>query len=248
MSKLPHCTLFADGASSGNPGPSGWGSIIVTPDAQIRELGGSAPSATNNQMELTAVIRAFREVSDQPGPIHVYTDSTYVIRGITQWIWGWRKRGWKTAEGNPVANEENWKELSKILAARREKSFLPPEWRYVRGHSNVPGNERVDEIAVAFSKGKRPALYHGPLLNYSVALFDLPESFELPELKPIQSKEKEVPYSYLSLINGKVERHGTWIECEARVKGRPGAKFKKAMSPAQESEILAAWGVQAPKS
>src|SRR2546422_530241 len=94
--------VFADGASSGNPGPGGWGAIIATPEGQIVELGGGDPQTTNNRMELMATIRALETPESQSGPVALYTDSVYVIRGITQWIWGWRKNGWKTAEGKEV--------------------------------------------------------------------------------------------------------------------------------------------------
>ncbi|MBI3555962.1 MAG: ribonuclease HI, partial [Deltaproteobacteria bacterium] len=139
--------IFADGACTGNPGPGGWGVIIATPDGQVTELGGFEPETTNNKMELTAVGRALRHLEDTPGEIHVYTDSTYVIFGITKWVWGWRKNGWKTADGKDVANAEFWKRLMAILA-KRDKG-QPVEFKYTRGHSGIPGNERVDQIAVA---------------------------------------------------------------------------------------------------
>lgn len=83
--------VFADGASSGNPGPGGWGAVIAYPEGQIEELGGRDPETTNNRMEMMAVIRALERLAKRPEPIEVYTDSTYVIRGITQWVWGWEK-------------------------------------------------------------------------------------------------------------------------------------------------------------
>jgi ribonuclease HI len=233
--------IFADGASSGNPGPGGWGAIVARPDGTVTELGGGEPDTTNNRMELLAAIRGLAEVREEPGPVALCTDSTYVIRGITQWIWGWRKRGWKTAEGADVSNQDLWKKLS-ILADDRKKAGGPVSWRYVRGHSGVPGNDRVDEIAVSFTKGRRASLYHGPLLGYGVAIHDLPEDMELP---PLQEKRgpKPAAHSYLSLVNGEARRHRDWPSCEARVKGRPGAKFKKAMSAADEASILGDWGV-----
>lgn len=231
-------TIFADGASSGNPGPGGWGSIIATADGQVMELGGGADQTTNNRMELMAVIRALDAVAGHPGPIRIYTDSVYVIRGITQWVWGWQKRGWKNAEGGEVANQDLWRQL--VAVTRKfERSQL--EWLFVKGHSGVPGNERVDEIAVAFSKGQYIPLYRGPLLKYDVAIHDVPESGELPAMK--ERVEKKAAYSYLSLIGGTPMRHANWGECERRVKGVSGAKFKKAMSAEEEAEILATWGL-----
>jgi ribonuclease HI len=232
-------TVFADGASSGNPGPGGWGVIIATPSGEVRELGGANPETTNNRMELTAVIRALDHVRDIGGEVAVYTDSVYVIRGITQWIWAWRKNGWKSKSGEEVANPDLWKQLSAIVGARGKES--PVRWHFVRGHSGIPGNERTDEIAVSFSRGRPVPLYAGPLLKYSVAVFDIPEKTGLPEMRPVQ--EKKAAYSYVSLIGGVAARHSTWAECEARVKGRSGAKFKKAMSAEEEEEILASWGV-----
>jgi ribonuclease HI len=236
--------IFADGASSGNPGPGGWGAIIARPDlesqGQVTELGGRDDSTTNNKMELTAVIRALDAIREETGPVAVYTDSVYVIRGITQWVWGWTRRNWKTAEGGEVANQELWRKLMALVIRRKEKGH-PVDWHFVRGHSGIPGNERVDEIAVAFSKGSRPRLYSGPLLSYDVAIHDIPENTELPAPSP--RKEPKAPaYSYLSLLGNTPMRHSTWAECERRVKGQSGAKFKKTMSAQEEEEILANWG------
>lgn len=232
--------IFADGACSGNPGPGGWGSIICNSKGEVNELGGKAPHTTNNQMELNAVIEALLFLKKNNSTlkeeaISIYTDSTYVINGITKWIWGWMKNGWKTAEGKDVSNLEYWKTLLTLT-----KSFKI-NWRYVRGHNGIPGNERVDEIAQAFSKGKWLELYKGSLLNYSFAIYDIPENTEVPA--PRKKEEKKSAYSYLSLVNGVLEKHKDWKSCEARVKGRPGAKFKKAVSEHNEKEILKEWGL-----
>jgi ribonuclease HI len=244
-----HATLvFADGACSGNPGPGGWGVIIVTPGGEVTELGGHEPGTTNNRMEMTAVGKALRHLERTPGPVHIYTDSTYVIQGITRWVFGWSRRGWKTASGGEVANALYWKRLMALLAARKEA--FPPEaarvdWLYVRGHQGVPGNERVDEIAVAFSKGRSVQLYTGPLQRYEVAVHELPEDTSLPEEKP---REREAPtkaYSYLSEVGRTVKRHSTWAACERRVKGEPGARFKKTRSAEEEAKVLEEWGHKA---
>jgi ribonuclease HI len=242
-----HPTLvFADGACSGNPGPGGWGAIIVTPGGEVTELGGHEPGTTNNRMELTAVGKALRHLERTPGPVNIYTDSTYVIQGITQWVFGWSRRGWKTAEGKEVANAIYFKRLMALLAER--KKAFPAEaaqvaWHYVRGHVGVPGNERVDEIAVAFSKGRSVKLYSGPLQGYEVAVHDVPEDTSLPEEKPRQ--EKVPAHSYLSEVGRTVMRHATWAECERRVKGVPGARFKKTRSVEDEAKVLEDWGVKA---
>lgn len=232
--------VFADGACSGNPGPGGWGVIIATPDGQVLELGGFEASTTNNQMELTAVIRALDRIRDLPLPVAIHTDSVYVIRGITQWVWGWRNKNWKTAEGSDVANQELWKRLIALVAQRKSQGSSI-DWRYVRGHSGIPGNERCDEIAVAYSQRRSPHLYAGPLLSYSVAIHDLPDKFDLPEFST--RKNTSTPaYSYLSVIGNIPMRHKTWAECERRVKGHSGAKFKKALTSQEEEQILEAWG------
>lgn len=232
--------VFADGSAKGNPGPGGWGAIVVTPDGQVAELGGGARHTTNNRMELTAVIEALRRLADTPGAVALYTDSTYVIRGISQWIHGWRRRGWKTAEGNPVLNREHWETVASLVAARSREGCVT--WHYVRGHTGVPGNERVDEIADAYATGQDPALYRGPLIRYRVAVLDLPEDTRLPERNSSGTAKPKTPHSYLSLIDGQLMRHTTWAECERRVKGRAGARFKKAMSAAEEAAIVRAWG------
>jgi ribonuclease HI len=193
-------------------------------------------------MELAGAIHGLKKVAKIDAPVWLYTDSVYVIRGITQWIWGWRRRGWKTAEGEDVANRELWQELSLVVESRPKTA--PIDWRFVKGHSGVPGNERVDQIAVAFTKGTRIDLYKGPLISYPVPIFDLPASHALPEPKDKDAKVKAAAYSYVSVIDGVPMRHKTWPECEARVKGRSGAKFKKTTSAENEQEILAGWGVE----
>ena len=236
-----HIVVFADGAAKGNPGPGGWGAVIVTPDGHVTELGGGVAHTTNNQMELTAVIEALKCLRSTTGPLAVYTDSTYVIRGISQWIKAWRRRGWKTAEGTPVLNREYWEALSELVMVRGRGGHIA--WHYVRGHTGVPGNERVDEIASAFATADRIDLYDGPLLRYPIAVLDLPDDTTLPERKPgSQAGAKQPAYSYLSVVDGKPMRHATWPDCERRVKGRSGARFKKAMSVSDEAAILRAWG------
>ena len=188
---------------------------------------------------MLAVIKALEFLEGRDEDIAIYTDSTYVIRGITQWIWGWKKKGWKTAEGKTVNNINLWKALDDLVYHGFNDKQI--SWRYVRGHTGNPGNERCDEIAVAFTKGKRIDLYSGSLLQYAIAVHDLPKDEGLPEMKP--RKEKKAAYSYLSYVNGQLERHQTWKECEAKVKGRPGAKFKKAASANDEVSVVEGWGL-----
>lgn len=240
--KLPDFIGFCDGASSGNPGPGGWGAVVVeTASGQVTELGGHVPETTNNRMELAGAIRVIDAVGKTPGQLWLYTDSTYVIRGITQWVWGWQKRGWLTADGKEVSNKDLWQVLAGAVRDRKPHGEI--EWKYARGHAGIPGNERVDAIAVQFSKERRANLYVGPLSGYAHPVMDLPEDVPLPEMRPRgEAAEPKVAHSYLSLVNGQLERHTTWKECEARVKGRPGAKFKKAMTADEEARIRKDWG------
>lgn len=248
--------IFTDGACTGNPGPGGWASIVGMPDGQIHELGGGVRDTTNNRMEMASAIRALAMLElQEPTPILLYTDSTYLIRGITQWVWGWRSRGWKTAEGKDVANKELWEELLRQVTRLKPSTV---EWKYVRGHNGNPGNERCDMIAVSFAKGKPEPLYVGPRDGYFVDLSIVPEEDSLPEPKkstgsPGGSGGKSTggsgkgssasgPVTYLSYYGGVVQRHKTWAECERVVKGR-SAKFKKAKSPQEEKEILSGWGL-----
>ena len=137
-----------------------------------------------------------------------------------------------------MANQDLWKQLLGAVTGRQIS------WHHVRGHAGVPGNERVDQIAVAFSLSKRISLYSGSLLQYDVPIHDIPENTDLPPMPDLKDRKapKATAYSYVSVVNGTAELHKTWAECEARVKGRSGAKFKKAMSAAEEAEILAGWG------
>ncbi|MBX2994510.1 MAG: ribonuclease HI [Bdellovibrionaceae bacterium] len=235
---LKSIVVYTDGACSGNPGPGGWASIVAFPEGHVRELGGKEAPTTNNQMELMGTIRALDLIKDRDEPVVIFTDSTYVIRGITQWVWGWKKRGWKNAEGQEVLNRDLWERLHRLVLARKEGKV---EWKYIRGHTGNPGNERCDEIAVQFSKGRWIELYDGPLVGYGVAIHDFPEDVPLPEMRP--KVEKKAAYSYLSNVNGETMRHRDWASCEKRVKGQSGAKFKKAGTPAEEAGILSDWGV-----
>jgi len=236
--------VFTDGAAKGNPGPGGWGVIVVTPEGHVTELGGGSPHTTNNKMELSGAIAALQHVADQTAPVAIYTDSTYVIQGVTQWVWGWRKRNWKTAQGGDVLNRDLWERLAGLAAARGSKGV---DWRWVRGHMGTPGNERVDEIAVAFALQEPPRLYRGPLAGYALDILHVPAETALPKKSSPSSdsrRKKAAAYSYLSVVDGVAMRHASWAECESRVKGRSGARFKKAMSASDESAVLREWGIE----
>ena len=131
--------IFTDGACKGNPGPGGWGAILNYNEHK-KEIYGNSPNTTNNIMELTAVIRAL-QILKEPCNIILTTDSNYVKDGITDWIHNWKKNGWKTANKKPVKNKEIWIELDKL------SSIHTIEWKWVKGHSGHPENERADELA-----------------------------------------------------------------------------------------------------
>ena len=234
--------VFTDGAAKGNPGPGGWGAIVVTSDRRVTELGGGSPHTTNNRMELGGAIAALQHIASLPGPVAIYTDSTYLIQGITQWMWGWRKRGWKTAQGTDVLNRELWEQLSSLIGARARGDV---NWHWVRGHVGTPGNERADQISVAFAIQEDADLYVGPLDGYALPILQLPDDTSLPKRTAgsAATKTKVAAYSYLSVIGGVAMRHVTWAECEQRVKGQSGARFKKATSAAEEAAILNSWGI-----
>jgi ribonuclease HI len=131
--------IYTDGACSGNPGPGGWGAILRYNGTE-KELFGGELDTTNNRMEMTAVIEALRALKRSVA-VRVHTDSQYVQKGITEWIHGWKKRGWKTAGKAPVKNEDLWRTLDALAAQHRI------EWHWVRGHAGHAENERADELA-----------------------------------------------------------------------------------------------------
>lgn len=133
--------LFTDGACSGNPGPGGWG-VLLRCRGREKELSGAEPATTNNRMELLAVIHGL-EALKRPVRVCVCTDSQYVMKGITEWLAAWKRRGWKTADRQPVKNVDLWLRLEAALAPHQV------EWQWVRGHAGHPENERADRLATA---------------------------------------------------------------------------------------------------
>ena len=136
---MKQVTIFTDGACKGNPGPGGWGAVLRS-GGREKELSGSAPATTNNRMELSAVIEALVALKE-PCEVQLYTDSKYVIDGITKWIFGWQKNGWKNAAKKPVANSDLW------LALVDAKQPHKVSWHWVKGHAGHPENERADQLA-----------------------------------------------------------------------------------------------------
>ena len=141
MSETTRVEIHTDGACSGNPGPGGWAALLVS-GAHEKLISGAEPATTNNRMELLAAIRAL-EALKRPCDVVLWTDSEYLRRGITEWLSRWKASGWKTAAKQPVANRELWEELDRLS---RGHSI---DWRWVRGHSGHPENERVDAAARA---------------------------------------------------------------------------------------------------
>lgn len=137
----PHIVIYSDGACSGNPGPGGWGAVLMS-GRHRKELSGGEALTTNNRMELLAAISAL-EALKRPSTVDLYTDSAYVRNGIMQWLPGWIRNGWRTAEKKPVKNVELWQRLD--AAAKRHAVT----WHWVKGHAGIPENERADELARA---------------------------------------------------------------------------------------------------
>lgn len=145
--------IHTDGACLGNPGPGGWG-VLLRCDGRERELSGNEPDTTNNRMELMAAIMALEALSE-PCTVALHTDSQYVQKGISEWLAGWQRRGWKTAAGEPVKNKDLWQRLSAAAASHTV------QWLWVRGHNGHPENERVDELARAAAEQLRPVVRSG---------------------------------------------------------------------------------------
>jgi ribonuclease HI len=231
MPTLPFI-IISDGACSKNPGPGGWGLILVTPDEQVSEFGGRESETTNNRMELMGFYRGLQEIyrlrATYPNArqIHVISDSKYVLEGARSNVERWEKSGWMTTAGSEVKNQDMWEKVLKGLKLLNESQFKF-EYELVKGHSGHPGNERVDQIAVKFTHEEPVDLYKGPVTHYSVSI------------------KKGAPFApiYLSFVNGKLQRHKTWDECKRMVEGQKGARYKKVTSASQEKETLNTWGI-----
>lgn len=139
MPDTKHVIIHADGACKGNPGPGGWGAWLAF-DGREKELYGGEVLTTNNRMEMMAVIRALEQLK-RPCEVKIYTDSVYVQKGITEWIRGWKARGWKTSARQPVKNDDLWKQLDSLAQQHQI------EWIWVKGHAGHVGNERADMLA-----------------------------------------------------------------------------------------------------
>lgn len=148
----PKVIIYTDGACSGNPGPGGWGAILIS-GSHRKELSGGEAETTNNRMELNAAIQSLESLK-KPSHVMLYTDSNYLKDGITKWIHGWKRNGWRTADKKPVKNVELWKQLETALARHKI------DWHWVKGHAENAENERADELAregmEPFKKRRKP--------------------------------------------------------------------------------------------
>ena len=212
--------IFTDGAAKGNPGPGGYG-VVIAHAGTITEKGGFKDRTTNNEMELKAVVEALKEIAPKKVPVHIYTDSKYVVEGATGWVFGWAKNGWVTKVKTDVLNKELWQELLPLLGK------VEIEWHKVPGHVGIIGNERADTIASTFASTKSYPLYVGPESEYGHDIHDTTYDESKAEVRSdARKRQNQKAYSYISALDGVVLIHSTWVECEARVKGKKGARFK----------------------
>jgi ribonuclease HI len=263
--------IFTDGASSGNPGPGGWGAIILVSntkgvfgsESRVIELGGGEARTTNNRMELSGAIGALSYMQSAAGnkdagvgavsEIILFTDSSYLRNGIMQWVPVWQKRGWTTTAKTSVLNQELWQELAQLTDTFTKKS-ISISWRLIKGHNGFAGNERVDEIATGYaaggsSKKSQATLYNGSLEKYQIELGAIETILALPDSpadysdadrrRSSERHSGKKPYSYVSVVGRKVMIHPSWFECEQRVKGVSGARFKKVFSAEEEKRVIA---------
>ena len=153
--QLANVVIYTDGACKGNPGPGGWGAMLRSADGSVKELFGGELATTNNRMEMMAVIQALA-ILKRPCRVTLYVDSQYVLKGITEWLTGWKAKGWKTAAKQPVKNVDLWQKLDQLVSHGGHTI----DWRWVKGHAGDPGNEHADVLA---NKGVEQALRQPPM-------------------------------------------------------------------------------------
>ena len=236
--------IFTDGASRGNPGAGGWGAVLVdNHGGKVYELGGREDNTTNNRMEMMAAREAlsFIETRKLEGDIEIHTDSAYLLNGITGWVFGWEKNGWKTKTGEAVLNQDLWKELGALTFRLKLKHSI--NWEKVSGHSGLRGNERVDEIATKTADGEQVLLFTGGVFEYvkfmGGGMFDV--SAEKATKKSGLSGSNKKAFSYVSMVGGEIFVDKDWATCEKRVKGKSGVRFKKAVSQDDEDSLIKEW-------
>lgn len=210
--------IYTDGATSGNPGPSGWGAVILGAGRR-EEIGGFVGHSTNNRMELTAVIEALRNIGPD-AEAEVYSDSAYVIEGITRHINKWRQNGFLTAAKRPVENRDLWEDLDALDAGRARYVKVP-------AHAGNRENERANEIAQAYARKKKMKLKDGPHVDR-------------PEPRPRIPAGVKFP-AYVVLENGGMSFYRTWEECRNAVEGR-ACRYKKCKSEEDLAYFLSRHG------
>ncbi len=228
---------YADGSCLGNPGPGGWGIRLLYPDGNVKEFGAAEKHTTNNRMELQAAIAVLEHLGQWPN-LTVYTDSRYVLDGLTKWLPGWQRRGWMTSTGTPVKNRDLWQKLAKLAHPKIN-------WQHVRGHTGNPNNERVDDIARAFASVQDPKLYAGGIGGPTDPVREIDPN--TARSQPSRRKSSGVSKSqYVSIVQGAVAIDNDWPSCEARVRGVSGARYKKVRTFEELAEFCAKHGVDTP--
>ncbi|MEK7228271.1 MAG: viroplasmin family protein, partial [Patescibacteria group bacterium] len=195
--------------------------------------------ATNNQMELQAVLEVLSDsgARTHKGSVVVYSDSAYVVNGLNSWVYGWEKKGWITTAKTPVENKDIWQKLLILLKEYGKRLSIEK----VKGHAGDLYNERCDELAVAAALGKKEKHFKGSQKEYDAFLKEIGTTTKkAPPDGGSKKKSKTTGpvYSYVSLVNGKVYADKTWAECEKRVRGKKGAKYKKVFSKAEETSLI----------
>jgi ribonuclease HI len=211
--------IITDGACSGNPGRGGWAAIIID-GTRHTEYSGADAHTTNNRMELQAAITGLQHAPTQR-PLRVITDSQYLINGITKWVKGWQKNGWKTREGQAVENRDLWELLITVNGAH-------VSWQHVKGHAGHPLNERANTLAQQQAGSGTGTPLPAP---------------SIPTPAPTHTNQNAFP-CYLSLIGSSLQRHASWESCQRTVHGVSGAKFKKVANQQQLDAQLQLWKVR----
>ncbi|MEB3220042.1 MAG: ribonuclease HI [Nostocales cyanobacterium 94392] len=212
-------SIYTDGACTGNPGPGGWGVVVYFDDGSVHEIGDRATKTTNNRMEMQAAIAAleFLESSGQSKPITLYTDSEYLINCVTKWVKGWKRKGWKKADGKPVLNQD-------LLETLDHLNNQQIKWQHVRGHAGNIGNERCDTIARSFASGRIPSLKQMPDINISDVF--LKEKAKLEVSSTLNSQITP------TLINKKI--HNSTLESETNNTNTMESSSASATLPNEE--------------
>ena len=229
---------YTDGACLGNPGPGGWGVRILYADGTVCELGGREVATTNNRMELQAAIAALQVLHTSPQAA-IFTDSRYVIDGLTKWLPAWRRRGWVTSTNTPVKNRDLWMTLDGL-------HHSGVRWQHVYGHRGDPNNERVDTIARACAAGTCPPLFCGQSGAPDDPIVVPTATPMMPAKSHALTRAPGRAY-YVSIVHGTAAVDTNWPACAARVRGVSGAHYRKVRTPEELAAFCAAHGVEPPQ-